>query len=122
MSSAAFDRVSVYRVAMPLFVPYRLAFGPVTAFDTLIVEIVDREGRTGFGEATILTGYTDETIEDAWRTAAGFVDRVHRHGAMVERDIAEMGKRLPFTATAFGTALDMLRGSDRLVLDRDAAV
>jgi L-alanine-DL-glutamate epimerase-like enolase superfamily enzyme len=107
---------------VPLFVPYRLAFGPVTAFDTLLVEIVDRDGRTGFGEATILTGYTDETIEDAWRTAAAFVERAQANGALLERDIAEMGRTLPFTATAFGTALEMVHGSSRLVLDRDAAV
>jgi len=122
MSSTAFERVTVYRLAVPLFVPYRLAFGPVTAFDTLLVEVVDTAGRTGFGEATILTGYTDETIDDAWRMAAGFVEPMQRNGALLDRDIADMGRTLPFTATAFGTALEMLRGSSRLVLERDAAV
>ena len=62
----------MYRLQVPLKVPYRLVFGPVEHFDTIIAEVIDRDGKTGFGEATILTGYTDETIEDSWQTAKAF--------------------------------------------------
>ena len=50
------ERVDVRRLEIPLTRPYRLAFGPVTHYDTIIVEIVGDEGRRGFGEATLLTG------------------------------------------------------------------
>jgi L-alanine-DL-glutamate epimerase-like enolase superfamily enzyme len=113
--SAALDRIEIHRLRVPLVVPYRLAFGPIKHFDTILVEIVDRNGCEGVGEATVLTGYTDETIDGAWRAACEFADTLA--GAEprdVDRDIARLGERYPFTATAFGTALDMLRAHPAL--------
>ncbi|MFP5298329.1 MAG: hypothetical protein ACLGHL_05015, partial [Actinomycetota bacterium] len=34
----------------------------VEALDTVVVGVTRADGATGFGEATLLTGYTDETI------------------------------------------------------------
>jgi L-alanine-DL-glutamate epimerase-like enolase superfamily enzyme len=119
---ADFERVTVYRLRVPLRVPYRLAFGPVEHFDTLIAEVVAGDGRSGFGEATILTGYTDETIAGSWEAACAFVPEMMASGAALPAKIAKLGERLPFTATAFGTALEMQRGSPLLALERDAAV
>lgn len=116
------DRITVYRLRVPLAVPYRLVFGAVEHFDTIIAEVVDREGKAGFGEATILTGYTDETIEDSWRAAKQFAGSLAAPGGQAGRQIAELGVKFPFTATAFGTALEMLEGSALLNLPADAAV
>jgi len=66
------DHVSAYRLRVPLVRPYRLAFAAVEHYDTIVVEAVDSDGQRGFGEATVLTGYTDETIEDSWRVAREF--------------------------------------------------
>ena len=63
------ERVDVRRLAVPLTRPYRLAFGPVTQYDTILVDITGDDGQRGFGEATLLTGYTDETIDDSERLA-----------------------------------------------------
>ena len=92
--TARFDRIDVHRLRIPLVTPYRLAFGPVDHFDTIVVEITDRDGRVGLGEATVLTGYTDETIDDSWRVArdfashlvtidAGFAVPVHGDGVRI---------------------------------------
>ncbi len=62
------EDVRLDRVRLPLKVPYKLALGAVTAFDTILARIVVG-GSVGYGEATILTGYTSETIEDAWPRA-----------------------------------------------------
>ena len=118
----ALDTIAIHRLQVPLMVPYRLAFGPVEHFDTVIVEAVDRDGRTGFGEATILTGYTDETIEDSWRAARELAAGLVAAGERAPRQIEQLGVTFPFTATAFGTALEMLSGSALLALDADAAV
>jgi L-Ala-D/L-Glu epimerase len=121
-----FDRVAVYRLRVPLRVPYRLAFGPVGHFDTIVAEVTCGDGRTGFGEATILTGYTDETIDGSWAAAKQFAARLAAATAAgtegLQRDIATLGAAFPFTATAFGTALEMLEGSALLTLATDAAV
>ena len=62
---------------LPLKVPYKLALGAVTAFDTILARIVVG-GSDGYGEATILTGYTSETIEDAWRRAQALAHKIVR--------------------------------------------
>ena len=56
------EHVDIWRLEIPLTTPYRLAFGPITHYDTIIVDIIGDDGERGFGEATLLTGYTDETI------------------------------------------------------------
>lgn len=68
MSSDRIAEIRLERLELPLTIPYKLAFGPVTAFDTVIAEVIDADGNSGFGEATILTGYTPETIDGCWRS------------------------------------------------------
>ena len=109
------DHVAAYRLEVPLTKPYRLAFGTVERYDTIVVAATDADGRTGFGEATVLTGYTDETIDDAWRVAREFVGRLRAEPR--ENQAATVDKLAathPFTATAFGTALEMLARGDAL--------
>ena len=104
------ESLTLYRLSVPLTTPYRLSFGPVRAFDTLIVAMSDDAGNQGFGEATYLTGYTDETLQNGWdlaqriaRTAAGSAC------STLLQAVAPHYEAAPFTATAFATALDMLR-------------
>jgi L-alanine-DL-glutamate epimerase-like enolase superfamily enzyme len=102
------ERIGVTRLAVPLETPYRLAFGLVTQYDTILVEVAGREGEAGCGEATLLTGYTDETIDagyalarDVARELAGVAS------ATAAARLAALGARAPFVAAAFQTALDV---------------
>lgn len=107
--------IRLERLSLPLTIPYKLAFGPVTAFDTVIAHISDDDGRSGFGEATILTGYTPETIEGCWtriqEIAASMIGlsteeaKVHAFGYHNEA---------PFTVTALVTGIEMLEGHPAL--------
>jgi L-alanine-DL-glutamate epimerase-like enolase superfamily enzyme len=120
---ASLERVTVYRLKVPLGVPYRLAFGPVEHYDTLVVECVGRDGGVGLGEATVLTGYTDETIEDSWRAARDIATGLAAlDPAAARRRIGRIVHDRPFTATAFGTALDMLEASPHLAIERETPV
>lgn len=117
------EKLTLYRLCVPLWTPYRLAFGPVENFDTMIVEAVDAQGNAGVGEATVLTGYTDETIDESWRAARQFAaELIHHDGANARPEITRLGTKFPFTATAFGTALEMLAGSELLRLPGVATV
>ena len=111
------DSIRVERLHVPLVKPYRLAFGPVTGYDTLLVELIDRDGRRGWGEATLLTGYTDETIDGAWTLASNLAPQLLRctREQFAARCVAE-GQGAPFTATAFMTASEMLSASTHLKL------
>jgi L-alanine-DL-glutamate epimerase-like enolase superfamily enzyme len=117
------DKIVVYRLRVPLVTPYRLVFGVVEYFDTIIAEFVDRDGNCGFGEATILTGYTDETIEGSWGAAKQFAGELAvADPENASREIQKLSGKFPFTATAFGTALEMLAGSKLLDLPTNASV
>ncbi len=104
------ERIDVHCLRVPLVRPYRLAFGDLTAFDTLLVELTDDGGARGFGEATLLSGYGDESMSDAWPLAQQLAETLA--GADDTGYCARLGevaRRAPFTTTAFFTALEMLR-------------
>ena len=120
---ASVARIRIARLRIPLKTPYRLSFGPVEHFDTIVVESESQDGRTGLGEATVLTGYTDETIDGSWRTAAAIAGRLAGLDARAARDVLKsLVKKHPFTVTAFGTALEMLEGNRYLSPEREQAV
>jgi L-Ala-D/L-Glu epimerase len=116
-------KIRLTRLRVPLKASYRLAFGPVEHFDTIVVECESRDGRTGLGEATVLTGYTDETIEGAWRTAADIAGRLNGLPADGARSLlrTHLAKH-PFTVTAFQTALEMLKDNRYLLPEREQEV
>ena len=116
------EDVRLDRVRLPLKVPYKLALGAVTAFDTILARVIIA-GRAGYGEATILTGYTSETIEDAWPRAKALAQKLVRESpdaarVMLYRDLADA----PFTLTAFITAIEMAEGHPLLAIDADHEV
>ena len=120
---AAVERLNLYRLEVPLAAPYKLAFGPVTRFDTLVVEARDGEGGRGLGEATLLTGYTDETVDGAWQLltelAAGVPGQSPEHCIGL---VAAVKDTAPFAATALATAMEMLQTSRWLRVENDTRV
>jgi o-succinylbenzoate synthase len=116
-------RIRLTRLRIPLKTPYRLSFGTVEHFDTILVECESSDGRTGLGEATVLTGYTEETIEDSWAAAGEIAAALTGLEARTARqEIEASAASRPFTTTAFGTALEMLEGSAYLRIEREHAV
>ncbi len=114
MRIAAF---TLYRLELPLRQPYHLALGEVTAFDTILAVAEDGDGRRGFGEATILTGYTPETIGDSWPAAGRLARRVVGLEAADGKDLIQLaGRQQPFMATALMTAIEMLEGNPLLAV------
>lgn len=117
------ESITVFRLAVPLTKPYRLAFGAVERYDTLIVEMTDRDGRRGLGEATVLTGYTDETIDDCWRVASDIAQKLAGRDLQAARSLLlALAATHPFTATAFGTAVEMIEGSSFFAITQNTPV
>lgn len=105
--SAVIDRVHAHCLRIPLARPYKLAFGPVTHYDTIVVEVTLDDGRAGFGEATLLTGYTDETIDGAWRLAGEIAPSLPRASVAEALGCARaLAPDAPFVASAIATALE----------------
>ncbi len=104
--------IAVAQLKLPLIVPYRLAFGEQRQFDVLLVGIADKDG-TGWGEATILPGYTDETVEQSWNVASKIAAQCKTVGQLKSAARAQLHSA-PFTATSFLTALNWLDGHETL--------
>ncbi len=114
--------LSLHRLALPLKVPYKLAFGPVEGFDTILATVRCDAGE-GVGEATVLFGYTDETIDGAWARARAFAPRLpglapEAAKALAESELADA----PFTRTAFVSAIEMAEGHPLLAIEAPVAV
>jgi L-Ala-D/L-Glu epimerase / N-acetyl-D-glutamate racemase len=115
MPHSTIERIELDLLKVPLKTPYKLAFGSVEAFDTLLVTVTLTDGRTGIGEATILTGYTDETLDQSWRAAHIFGAELA--GAAAGEVAAHLSPWLhenPFTVTAFVTSVEMALGHPTL--------
>lgn len=112
--NASLERIALHRLKVPLHEPYQLSFGPVEWFDTIIVETLHRDGGRGCGEATVLTGYTDETIADAWDTARELAQRIAAAPHRAQEALQAREHTHPFTVTAFRTAQEMAAGNAHL--------
>jgi L-Ala-D/L-Glu epimerase len=117
------ERIDLYRLELPLSTPYHLSFGDVHHFDTVLVRLVDGEGREGLGDATVLTGYTDETIDGTWQLACELANRLGGSSVPdLRAAMAPLVARAPFLASAFASAADMLEGAAVLRPPRDRLV
>ncbi len=111
MSESCLERIELDLLRVPLKSPYKLVFGNVDAFDTLLVTMTFADGRAGVGEATILTGYTEETLEQCWHAARAIGSEMPGVGiGGVDDQLAPWLKENPFTTTAFATAAEMAAG------------
>ncbi|KAB2920299.1 MAG: mandelate racemase [Hyphomicrobiaceae bacterium] len=117
------EEIHLSRLSIPLAKPYKLAFRDVTHFDTLLVELV-AGGRAGYGEATILNGYTEETVEGSWALAQALAPKARGLSPEAARRMldADVRATAPFTATAFLTALDMAGGHPLLEIREPSRV
>ena len=61
------DHVTLWRLKVPLYEPYNLSLVALSELDSIVAEIRDADGRTGFGDCTVIPGYTPETGDGAWR-------------------------------------------------------
>ncbi|HSQ04468.1 MAG TPA: hypothetical protein VLN59_10555, partial [Burkholderiales bacterium] len=118
----SYEHISIHRLKVPLHEPYRLSFGTIESFDTLVVALRDRSGKEGYGEATVLTGYTDETIEESWRVAGATARDLALDMPHAGQKLAALAATHPFTATAFRTAFEMLAQSGWLAVATSTTV
>jgi L-Ala-D/L-Glu epimerase len=117
------DQIAIHLLRIPLVKPYRLSFGAVTHYEMIVAEITDRDGNSGLGEANIVTGYTDETLDDSWRTARAFAPTLAGLDTPAAKTaIQGLRKTHPFTASAFGTAVEMIEHHPALHIAQETRV
>jgi L-Ala-D/L-Glu epimerase len=117
------DDIEVHYLRLPLTKPYKLAFGALTHYDTILVVVRDTEGAAGCGEACVLPGYTDETVEGSWALVRELAAAAPgRSFAAAKRAFLEHVDAAPFVVTALVSALEHAEGSALLRVERSEYV
>lgn len=103
------ERAFVRQVSFPLKTPYRLSSGDLFQFDPIILELIDSDGRCGWGECLIVPGYTDETVAQSWGAALQLCQRLIGLDRNSARTITDSyAARFPGVSSTAYAALDML--------------
>jgi L-alanine-DL-glutamate epimerase-like enolase superfamily enzyme len=110
----------VRQISCPLTTPYKLSSGDLTSFDPFILQLIDAEGRSGWGECLIIPGYTDESIEESWAAAnAAAQALVMSEPADTAAIIARAQPNCPGIASTIDTAIEMLKADGIYRLNDD---
>jgi len=67
--------ITLHHLKMPLVTPFRTSFGAFSERELLLVEAVDTDGISGWGEVVPFTApfYTEETLTTAWHILRDFL-------------------------------------------------
>jgi L-alanine-DL-glutamate epimerase-like enolase superfamily enzyme len=109
--------IRAWKLRLPLTSPYRLSFGPVSSFETVFIQIDSLEGQRGLGEATFLTGYTDEVFEESWSFLEQWITR-QQSLEQFDQSLTKLADSRPFLTSALRSALDMAASPPVLRSDR----
>jgi L-Ala-D/L-Glu epimerase len=103
------EQVKVRQIRLPLTTPYKVSLLTLREFDPFVVEVIADDGRSGFGEALIVPGYTTETVEGCWDSCCSLAQRIigldTAQAALIARATVPRGAG---AASAVLAALDML--------------
>ena len=116
---ARIEEIVLYRLRVPLSVPYKVSLHVFHHFEPIVASLRDSDGRTGWGEAEITPGYADETPDGGWtwcRTMAAAL--IGRDVAAAPATIAPTRDANPHAASVLTGALDSATGHP--LLDRRA--
>lgn len=82
-------------ISMPLKQPFHTHLGTVTEREAIIVEAIDRDGRSGFGEGVAFSSpwYTEETVATSWHVITEFlIPLLKRNPVTHPRDVSGLFK------------------------------
>lgn len=98
--------IAYWHVRAPLTRPYRLSFATLNSFDCFYVRI-SHESQAGYGEATPLPGYSDETATSVAEALQGACASLAT-GVSLEAVIEDLTRLAPMTASALACAAKTL--------------
>ena len=93
-------KIDLYRAAMPMKVPFRVAIGVTTISQSLFVQVHTDTGIVGVGEANIFTPVVGETADSVWAAAPGLARTLIGTDPLdIEGRARQMRKLLPGNTT-----------------------
>lgn len=120
---ARIREVVLHHVKLPLIKPYRRSYKVDYDYEPFIAEIRDEDGRVGWSDEIVSTGYTTETPEGAWRFLEHHAETVLGLETGAAKKSVEAGSRdNANAATILVTAIEMLEDSPLLDVAADTRV
>ena len=117
------DVIELYRLRVPLTVPYKVSKRTFHAFAPLVAMVRTRDGRVGWGEASISPGYGSETPDGGWELLKTWSERLTGQTLSAARDVlAPEATTNPHAASVLLSAIEMIEGSPLLTVHEDAQV
>lgn len=118
------EQITLWRLKVPLYEPYNLSLTTLADLDSIVVEIQDRDGRIGIGEATVIPGYTPESGDGAWALCCALREKLAGlDTAAAARALDPYRSTATHAVTVFQVALDMLDRHELLAApEQDSAV
>lgn len=117
------QRIDLHFCEFPLHTPYKVSAKVYTAFPPIIVEMRDADGRTGWGEAVISTGYSHETPEGGWDFCREMAAQmIGLDTAAARRLLAPHRAAHPNAASLLAAATEMLDGNPLLTVEEETRV
>jgi L-alanine-DL-glutamate epimerase-like enolase superfamily enzyme len=121
--SSQIQRISLYRLRLPLHVPYRLSYHTFEAFEPILVGVADGDGRVGWGEAHISPGSSAETRAGGWDFCRDRAAAMLGQTSEAAKDaVGAVLAASPVAAGALIVALEMLEDHPLLRLEADVAL
>ena len=93
-------KIDLYRAAMPMKVPFKVAIGVTTVSQSLFVRVHTDTGIVGFGEGNIFTPVVGETADSVWAVAPALAKALIGTDPLdIEGRARQMRKQLPANTT-----------------------
>ena len=106
MLRSVVEGIEIRRMEIPLVRPYRLSFGTLEHYDTILCE-VRMGGRVYRGETTTLPGYSHETVQKAWSFTCQWAKKIMGLAVGDALDLIQTaGAADPFCAIGLTSALE----------------
>jgi L-Ala-D/L-Glu epimerase len=114
--------IRLHRVRVPLKTTYNIALGPLSELDTIVAEVRSDEGAVGIGDATIVHGYTHETVDEGWAFCRHWAEAfVGSASEAAKEKLAAYRQTDPHAVSVLQVAIEMAEHNPLLRPPDDAA-
>ena len=109
INNSKIKKISCYYLNLDLIKPYKLSYKTFYNFKPFLINIIDSEGREGWGEQHISPGSSFESRELGWNFIHNITSKIlNRNMENAKKIILQNAEKSPVASTGIYTAIEML--------------
>ncbi len=113
INNSKIKKISCYHLNLDLIKPYKLSYKTFYNFKPFLINILDSEGREGWGEQHISPGSSIETREFGWNFIHNIAEKIlHQNIENAKKIILQNAKKSPVASSSLYTAIEMLEENE----------